>query len=1313
MDIYKIKTTIPIGLEDMIVEKQDDEYAYISRNTYNRYYGVQPDFADDLSLSEVLVGELELVYEIDFGDIIEDDDLLFIFMREGSFKPLTITDNFFEEEELTEWQRKIRDKFTKLDEEEIETKAELEAKANPYRSPKGGITINGVFYRGGQFIPKEVLETLSEEEKEGIKEGKDVGGVDVEEDENPRFEGLEKKEYYEKYLKQDEQKPIGWYRLNDYEFETIEKAIDPQDMWDVIKETYDSKNDNLMRFPLVEGENLNDYYIRMAQFERLGYKKGNPLYSDMLNYQERIFEQTEYKSTFFREAGYEFKRPSSSLSLIEEEVANSIDREWKGDTKDLDEFKDELSSTSLDKFKTWTEDTEFDKPTVINLSDLYDYDHKKSRQNYLKDTKSYFEDYISSAIDNALKEEEKSVKVLGGEKNDLRRWYYANTTLEDREKAFGKDSGLIPADSVEQFKSDPTKYFITGINEPLPKNFEMINKKIDDDADYQSTTYLLAVNDGKNKLYPIGELNTSSYSRNDKEEVDEVLRKDIDNEYWKNIKENESTFDEYKNIVGDFSSLVNSVDTATLETLADPKFDDLRKMFVRYANESNEIKRSLKHIDADWEVGSVNYRSDEHLRFVQNDPKSFIKSLLAYDKEIQQLKNYAEENKEFLDKQEYGFLGSRQSKYDLFSQIGKRYDNQRKRYQEELDEIRDEISKIATRMGEQNEEFGKESDYFVSGQYDKDMEEWETLAKRTEEIEDDMKWLEEFENNEILGIKQAEEKEKEMGFVSDTKKGNWMGRDFFIADRRNAVLNFSNNFDKETKRGNSLRSELEQLANEETPSMESLIEAFDSIENMKNNFLSPLSKLRQITAMEKRSNRYNLYKKGTNELFNQNFPKGIRDMDSTVADATDFYFTQNDFGFLENAKKFLENNRKTWFENFRDNPKQALSDFKKYKEQMYQYTKNTSGLKDLIEKTRSNQIFDYEKTLGIPKSMAWLFEDDYKAIKSRIGTKNTHTKDETDSNGDAWFKNSSTVNMDRVSHQNPLFRSDSTAVDSYNIREEIQRIKFNDLKTKLKEEIEKTRGLFQDKERISEYLLKPENQQIVSHLRQVKPYWNPTTWLQNEEGFDELLTTLERADLKNSYHLQNTSNKSDFTSYLFNTFIHNQNHTKAKRNEIGDIFGKDTPLKNHIEQLNNSQNSLTQKWNNAKNKILETNKDIEIQAYNTRGFSIEQGKMGLARGKGLYPLLRRKLSLDIDNFSGSFETTTSPATDELSDYFQTVSPLPKERQISFGGWKKEKIHDLYHSFGEYNGVDESKYNLYRKDYRGYRVPYDKRKKKKI
>lgn len=59
----------------------------------------------------------------------------------------------------------------------------VELKNNPNRSPPGGVNVNGVFYPGGQFIPKEVLENLSEEEKEGIAEGRDVGDVDVVNDE--------------------------------------------------------------------------------------------------------------------------------------------------------------------------------------------------------------------------------------------------------------------------------------------------------------------------------------------------------------------------------------------------------------------------------------------------------------------------------------------------------------------------------------------------------------------------------------------------------------------------------------------------------------------------------------------------------------------------------------------------------------------------------------------------------------------------------------------------------------------------------------------------------------------------------------------------------------------------------------------------------------------------------------------------------------------------------------------------------------------------------------------------------------------------
>lgn len=59
----------------------------------------------------------------------------------------------------------------------------LKAEAEILRSPTGGVNVRGKFYPGGQFIPKDVAEKLSEAEKEGIQEGRDVGEVDVVNDE--------------------------------------------------------------------------------------------------------------------------------------------------------------------------------------------------------------------------------------------------------------------------------------------------------------------------------------------------------------------------------------------------------------------------------------------------------------------------------------------------------------------------------------------------------------------------------------------------------------------------------------------------------------------------------------------------------------------------------------------------------------------------------------------------------------------------------------------------------------------------------------------------------------------------------------------------------------------------------------------------------------------------------------------------------------------------------------------------------------------------------------------------------------------------
>lgn len=54
------------------------------------------------------------------------------------------------------------------------------------RAPKGGVTIDGTYYKGGLFIPSEVMDDLSDEEREAVREGRDVGEVDsAKDDSNP------------------------------------------------------------------------------------------------------------------------------------------------------------------------------------------------------------------------------------------------------------------------------------------------------------------------------------------------------------------------------------------------------------------------------------------------------------------------------------------------------------------------------------------------------------------------------------------------------------------------------------------------------------------------------------------------------------------------------------------------------------------------------------------------------------------------------------------------------------------------------------------------------------------------------------------------------------------------------------------------------------------------------------------------------------------------------------------------------------------------------------------------------------------------
>lgn len=96
------------------------------------------------------------------------------------------------------------------------------------------------------------------------------------------------------------------------------------------------------------------------------------------------------------------------------------------------------------------------------------------RNTFTRAGQGYSKDLLKD-IDDSISELEKSVKVPSAEKNELRRWYYDNTKLDDRigtlEEEFKFE--LLPAKSIEQFKSDPLKYYINGINEPLPPNFDI------------------------------------------------------------------------------------------------------------------------------------------------------------------------------------------------------------------------------------------------------------------------------------------------------------------------------------------------------------------------------------------------------------------------------------------------------------------------------------------------------------------------------------------------------------------------------------------------------------------------------------------------------------------------------------------------------------------------------------------------------------------------------------------------------------------------------------------------------------------------
>ena len=68
---------------------------------------------------------------------------------------------------------------------------------SPIKAPKGGVTVNGQFYRGGMFLPKEATENLTEEQKEAVARGEDVDTTEAETTQERTFTEAEQKEINE------------------------------------------------------------------------------------------------------------------------------------------------------------------------------------------------------------------------------------------------------------------------------------------------------------------------------------------------------------------------------------------------------------------------------------------------------------------------------------------------------------------------------------------------------------------------------------------------------------------------------------------------------------------------------------------------------------------------------------------------------------------------------------------------------------------------------------------------------------------------------------------------------------------------------------------------------------------------------------------------------------------------------------------------------------------------------------------------------------------------------------------------------------
>lgn len=72
------------------------------------------------------------------------------------------------------------------------------------RAPPGGVNIHGQFYPGGQFIPQEVIDAMSDEEKQAVQQGQDVGGEPGQEEKEGDIEEYRKEVVNERQIELNE-----------------------------------------------------------------------------------------------------------------------------------------------------------------------------------------------------------------------------------------------------------------------------------------------------------------------------------------------------------------------------------------------------------------------------------------------------------------------------------------------------------------------------------------------------------------------------------------------------------------------------------------------------------------------------------------------------------------------------------------------------------------------------------------------------------------------------------------------------------------------------------------------------------------------------------------------------------------------------------------------------------------------------------------------------------------------------------------------------------------------------------------------------